>query len=100
MNILCNLYICSKELLNAMDTLTYNRIKEVIARKAKTSRLVADHLKVREETVSSWCSNRNQPSIQTLFKLAKFLGVEATDLLVSLKDLEKIHKKKIGHSKK
>lgn len=81
-----------QEVINTMDTFTYNRIKEVIARKAKTSRLVADHLNVREETVSSWCSNKNQPSIQTLYRIAQFLDVEATDLLAPMRDVKPTRK--------
>ncbi|MBN8880412.1 MAG: helix-turn-helix transcriptional regulator [Sphingobacteriales bacterium] len=60
----------------------YNRIKVVLAEKKKTNKELAEYLKVGAVTVSRWCTNDSQPNIATLFKIAKFLGVKAKDLLV------------------
>jgi putative transcriptional regulator len=37
-------------------------------------------------SVSKWCTNDVQPTIETLFTIAKVLKVDARDLLVSAKD--------------
>lgn len=70
-----------------MSKITYNRIKAVLAEKQKTNKDLADALKIAPETVSSWCTNSAQPSIKKLFDIAIFLGVEAGDLLASVKNL-------------
>jgi hypothetical protein len=36
-------------------------------------------------TASTWCRNVKQPKIQTLFVIARFLQLEATELLNSAK---------------
>ncbi|HTJ50521.1 MAG TPA: helix-turn-helix transcriptional regulator [Cyclobacteriaceae bacterium] len=60
----------------------YNRLKVLLAEKKKTSRELADYLKVRPGTVSRWCTNDSQPTIATLFEIAKYLDVKASALLV------------------
>jgi transcriptional regulator with XRE-family HTH domain len=75
------------------DLYTYNRIKEMLVKHGKTSKALAEHLKVHEPTVSSWCTNNNQPSIKTLFKIAKFLKIEAFELLTTMSSLNKIKNK-------
>ena len=68
-----------------MEKKVYNRIKAVLAEKDKTSTWLAEELGVNRSTVSKWCTNQIQPPIETLFKVAKVLKVEARDLLVSMK---------------
>jgi putative transcriptional regulator len=75
-----------------MNLMSYNRIKEMLAKYQKTSKALAEYLKVHEPTVSSWCTNNNQPSIKTLFKIAKFLNIEASELLTPMNNLKKIKK--------
>lgn len=75
-----------------MDLLAYNCIKEILVRKGITNKSLAEHLGVKQETVSNWCTNKTQPSIQTLFIIAEFLDVEATDLLASRSDLNRMRK--------
>lgn len=60
----------------------YNRIKVLLAEKKKTNKELAGYLKVRPATVSRWCTNDSQPSIATLFRIAKFLEVKVSALLV------------------
>lgn len=50
-----------------------NRIKAVLAEK-KTSKWLAGQLK-DQKTVSKWCTNTYQPSLETLVKIAKCLNV-------------------------
>lgn len=70
-----------------MEKNNYNRIKAVLAEKKKTSLELAKHLDVYPQTVSKWCTNVKQPSVERLFDIAKFLGVEASQLLSEMKNL-------------
>lgn len=65
--------------------LVYNRIKSVLAERRKTSLWLADKLGMSPNTVSKWNTNTMQPTIETLFRIAKALDVEARDLLVTWK---------------
>ena len=60
----------------------YNRIKIVLLEKEKTNIWLAEKLSVSTTAVSKWCTNRNQPTVETLFKIAEVLGVEVGELLV------------------
>lgn len=68
-----------------MPKIKYNRIKTVLAECEKKNSELAKHMGVHETTVSDWCTNTNQPSIQDLFKIAKFLKIDVRILLVSTK---------------
>jgi transcriptional regulator with XRE-family HTH domain len=68
-----------------MASKVYNRIKAVIAEKGKTNKWLAEKLKVNKTTVSKWCTNLAQPSIETLFIIAKALDVDVRELLVKTK---------------
>lgn len=59
----------------------YNKIKVVLADKKRTNKDLADYLKVQPATVSRWCTNTSQPSIETLFKIADYLEVPVSTLL-------------------
>jgi transcriptional regulator with XRE-family HTH domain len=63
----------------------YNRIKGVLADKQKSNKDLADALQVTEQTVSRWCTNASQPSIEALFEIADALNVDVKELLVSSK---------------
>jgi putative transcriptional regulator len=66
-----------------MAKLQLNRLKAVLADKNKTSKDLAAHLDKTESTVSRWCTNEVQPSLETLYEIAKFLKVDIRELLVS-----------------
>jgi putative transcriptional regulator len=59
----------------------YNRIKIVLIEKDKTNLWLANKMGLSTAAVSKWCTNDNQPGIETLFKLAKVLDVTVPDLL-------------------
>jgi putative transcriptional regulator len=63
----------------------YNRIKAALAEKAITNKELAHKLHVTPESVSRWCTNDMQPSIETLFDVAKILDVDVRELLVKTK---------------
>jgi transcriptional regulator with XRE-family HTH domain len=61
----------------------YNRIKAVLAEKGKTNIWLADELGKNKTTVSKWCTNDVQPTMETLFDIADALEVDARELLAS-----------------
>lgn len=65
-----------------MEKEVYNRIKAVLAEQSKTNNWLADQLEMNRTTVSKWCRNEMQPRIETLFQIAKVLGIDVRELLV------------------
>ncbi len=62
-----------------------NRIKSVLADQGKTNIWLAEELGRNKTTVSKWCTNDQQPTLETLFDIAEALNVDVKDLLVSNK---------------
>ena len=62
-----------------------NRLKVVLVEQNKTGKWLAETLGKNEATVSRWCTNESQPSLETFVKIANSLKVEVKDLLVSTK---------------
>ncbi|MBQ9533250.1 MAG: helix-turn-helix transcriptional regulator [Prevotella sp.] len=58
-----------------------NRIKAVLADKQHTNKWLAEQLGKDPATVSKWCTNAAQPSLETLMQIARVLGVTTDDLL-------------------
>jgi transcriptional regulator with XRE-family HTH domain len=63
-----------------------NRLKAVLADQGRTSRWLADQIGKSENTVSRWCANKVQPSIQQLNEIASILDVDLRMLIVSTKN--------------
>ncbi|MCB9081888.1 MAG: helix-turn-helix transcriptional regulator [Lewinellaceae bacterium] len=61
----------------------YNRIKVVLAEQDRTSSWLAQQVGRDKSTVSRWCSNSVQPTVEVLFKIAEALEVDVRELLVS-----------------
>ena len=53
-----------------------NRIKVVLAEKKRTNKWLAEQLGCAPTTVSKWCTNVCQPTMETYLKIAKTLEVE------------------------
>ncbi|MFR1814145.1 helix-turn-helix transcriptional regulator [Dysgonomonas capnocytophagoides] len=62
-----------------------NKLKVVLVEKKKTGKWLAEILGKNEATVSRWCTNESQPSLETLFEIAKVLDIDIKELLVSTK---------------
>ena len=58
-----------------------NRIKVMLAEKEKTNKWLAEQGGKDPATISKWCTNTAQPSLEMLFQIAKVLNVEVKDLL-------------------
>lgn len=58
-----------------------NRLKVVLAEKKRTNKWLASQLGVAPSTVSKWCTNVCQPSLETLLQIAECLDVKVQKLL-------------------
>lgn len=60
-----------------------NRLKIVLAEQGKTGKWLAHALGKNESTVSRWCTNEVQPSVETLLMIAETLKIDIKELLCS-----------------
>ena len=63
-----------------------NRIKVVLVEHKRTNKWLAETLGKDPATVSKWCTNTSQPSVETLMQIAKALEVTVDELLVNNKE--------------
>jgi transcriptional regulator with XRE-family HTH domain len=66
-----------------MSDIQYNRIKAVLAENKIGNKQLAEKIGVTEQTVSAWCTNKKQPSIEKLYAISKVLKVNIRELLVA-----------------
>ena len=62
-----------------------NRIKMESVEKKRTAKWLADELVKDPATVSKWCTNSSQPSLETLVQVAEALDVDVRSLIVQTK---------------
>lgn len=62
-----------------------NRIKVVLAEQGRTNKWLSEKIGKNTTTVSRWCTNDIQPSVETLLEIAEILNVDIKDLLISSK---------------
>ncbi len=74
------------EMLIYMNNKAINRLKAVLAEQAKTNKWLAEQLGKNETTISRWCTNEIQPSMDNLVAIAKLLGVDVLELINSTKN--------------
>lgn len=70
---------------NFSEMIKLNRIKEVLVEQKRTGKWLSENLGKDMATVSRWCNNRTQPSIETLAQIAQLLDANIQDLLVKSK---------------
>ena len=68
-----------------MDSHKINRIKVVLVENGKTGKWLAGQVGKNEATVSRWCSNKMQPSLDMLVRISELLDIDVKDLIVSNK---------------
>ena len=66
---------------NSIDIDRINRLKVVLVEQNPTGKWLAEQLGKNEATVSRWCSNASQPSLEMLVKIASILKVDPRTLL-------------------
>lgn len=59
-----------------------NRLKVVLAENKRTSKWLAEQLHKDPATISKWCTNSSQPSLETLVAIARVLDIDARELIV------------------
>ena len=62
-----------------------NRLKVVLVEQKKTGKWLAGQLGKDQSTVSKWCSNKMQPSLEMLVNIAKVLDVDTRELIAVTK---------------
>jgi len=65
-----------------------NRIRIVLAELNIKNKWLADKLGKNQATVSQWCNNARQPSVETLFDIANALDINVRTLLMPTKNDE------------
>ena len=63
------------------ETKDLNRLKVILAEKKKTNKWLAEQLGCAPTTVSKWCTNSSQPSLESIEKIAKLLDIDYTELI-------------------
>lgn len=63
-----------------------NRIKIMLVEKQRTNKWLAEQLGKSENTVSRWCSNKVQSTLDNLYEIAQILDVEVRLLITSNKE--------------
>ncbi|MFC0425162.1 helix-turn-helix transcriptional regulator [Chryseobacterium scophthalmum] len=63
-----------------------NRLKAVLAEKSKTNKWLANQLGRSESTISRWCTNEIQPSMDTFVEIAQLLNIDVKELINSTKN--------------
>ncbi len=63
----------------------YNRIKIVLAEKEKSAKWLAEELDRDKSTISRWCTNDMQPTIEMFYQIADVLDIEVRELFVPSK---------------
>lgn len=62
-----------------------NRIKEVLKKKGISQPWLASNMEKSYPTINEYASNKRQPSLEDLYKIADILNVSVSDLLIDNK---------------
>ena len=58
-----------------------NRLKVILAEKKRTNKWLAEQLGCAPTTVSKWCTNSSQPSLEMIERIANLLDIDYTELI-------------------
>lgn len=64
-----------------MNKKPINRLKAVLAEQGRTNKWLAEMLNKNETTVSRWCTNEVQPSVDSLVAIAALLKIDVRELI-------------------
>lgn len=70
-----------KDTSKCMEFQKINRLKVVLVENGKTGKWLAEQVGKNEATVSRWCSNKMQPSLDMLVRIAELLNVDPRQLI-------------------
>ena len=83
-------YICRQIIRIQMERKRINRLKVVLAEKKRTNKWLTEQLGCAPTTVSKWCTNDCQPTMEKYLKIADLLDVELTELVRTKKSKKKL----------
>lgn len=63
------------------DTRDLNRLKVILVEKKRTNKWLAEQLGCAPTTVSKWCTNSSQPSLEMIERIANLLDIDYTELI-------------------
>lgn len=69
-----------------MNKKAINRLKVVLVEQGKTNKWLAEKLDKNKTTVSRWCTNEVQPSLETLIQISELLHIDVKELIISNKE--------------
>ena len=58
-----------------------NLLKVILAEKKRTNKWLAEQLGCAPTTVSKWCTNSSQPSLEMIERIANLLDIDYTELI-------------------
>lgn len=64
-----------------MESKDLNRLKVVLAEKKRTNKWLAEQLGKDPATISKWCTNTAQPTLENLIQIARCLEVDVSELI-------------------
>jgi DNA-binding XRE family transcriptional regulator len=59
----------------------FNRVKDAIDQRGAKQNWLAEQVGITNNAMSAICSNKSQPRLETLFKIAEVLKVDVCELL-------------------
>lgn len=65
-----------------------NRLKVILVENNKSGKWLGEQLGKDPATISRWCNNHAQPSVETFTRIAKILAVDIKDLFNSTKSID------------
>lgn len=77
--------ITRKAMEDMQNVKPINRIKVVLVEQNRTGKWLAETIGKNEATVSRWCSNAIQPSLEMLVIIAQVLNVDVRELINNTK---------------
>ena len=58
-----------------------NRLKILLAEKKKTTKWLCEQLGVNPTTVSKWCTNSSQPSLEMVLRMMEVLDADINQII-------------------
>lgn len=80
MNVYPIIFVPLQQIITDMDK-DFNRLKVILAEKKRTNKWLAKQLGKDPTTISKWCTNSSQPTLEILLRIAEVLEVDYTELI-------------------
>ena len=58
-----------------------NNLREVLKNQNRTQKWLSEEIGVSSVSVNLWCSNKSQPSLETINRISQILGVKPSELI-------------------